>query len=428
MPRRKYLDEAAPPDMTYNSVRPIMQNIQVKKKDTPARREQEARRYKQIREHQRVTPVNQRQASIGPYREKTAMDKAGGRLYAEANKMANDAKAREEVGVVLDALVKPLLPSTYVDMISAYKNGNVNDVSSLLASPYLNNTWSRQNPGKALAVDVLAPLSIRKAATIGNNIRHRNLFSYEYLEPFGYNNPLTRYKPVVSHILKDSKPPTKKLMENERDWETIMTNPIIKDRLKKDHRLKQKVFRDIAFRKYLGLPEPAPLYLPNNDGSFRYNLDFLRQFYENGELVAPTHKKMLTPISGEAKPLKGFSSVDTFTGNGGNVSVDVLPNNIHRLYDVWDINPLDDFSFGKFGEYLKGFDKIPVPVRNVLDKTVTPMIRKLNGRVLLGGKKDFVTKMDYPVKLVENTGLLKEFYPEFNYVDFSRIAKDGTIK
>ena len=166
MPRRRYLDKAAPADATYNSIRPVYRNIQVKKKDTPQRRENEAAKARARAEQARVTPANPRQASIGPYREKTAIDKAGGRLYAAAEQRAKDAQDREAAGVVLNALFKPIMPSTYVDMYDAYKRGEVNNVSDALAAPYVTGSWSQRNPGKALATDIVAPFALSKAGKL----------------------------------------------------------------------------------------------------------------------------------------------------------------------------------------------------------------------------------------------------------------------
>lgn len=164
MPRRRYLDKAAPADATYNSIRPVYRNIQVKKKDTPQRRENEAAKARARAEQARVTPANPRQASIGPYREKTAIDKAGGRLYAAAEQRRKDAEDREAAGVALNSLFKPILPSTYIDMAAAIKNGQVNNVTDALAAPYLTNSWSMRNPGKALVADILMPIAARDIA------------------------------------------------------------------------------------------------------------------------------------------------------------------------------------------------------------------------------------------------------------------------
>lgn len=188
MSRRRYLDEATPSDNTYNSIRPVARQIQVKRKDTPARRQKEQRKAEIRRQQARVTPENPRQASIGPYRQKTAIDKAGGRLYAAAEQKEKDAQDREAAGVVLNALFKPIMPSTYIDMYDAYKQGEVNNVTDALAAPYVTGSWSQRNPGKALATDIVAPFALSKAGKLarfaGNDIANswRNM-RYQLAHP-----------------------------------------------------------------------------------------------------------------------------------------------------------------------------------------------------------------------------------------------------
>ena len=166
-PRRKrYLDNVAPADNTANVVRPINRMIQVKQQDTLARREKETREYQARQERVKYTPANPRQASIGPYREKTNLDKQGGRLYAEAEQRRKDAEDREAAGVVLNSLFKPILPSTYVDMAAAIKNGQVNSLTDALAAPYLSDSWSMRNPGKAILTDVASPLFIKGVTSL----------------------------------------------------------------------------------------------------------------------------------------------------------------------------------------------------------------------------------------------------------------------
>lgn len=159
MPRRRFLDEAAPSDMTYNSIRPIQRVIDVKRKDTPARREKEAREYKARQEKAKFTPANPRQQSVGPYRQKTAIDKAGGKLYAEAADRVKQQERAAQAGEVLGAILAPAMPSSYLSMLDAYKRGEVNSVSDVLAAPYLNDSWAKRNPGKALLTDILTPIA-----------------------------------------------------------------------------------------------------------------------------------------------------------------------------------------------------------------------------------------------------------------------------
>ena len=367
-PRRKrYLDNTAPADNTANVVRPVNRMIQVKQQDTPARREKETREYKARQERAKYTPANPRQASIGPYREKTALDKQGGRLYAEAEQRRKDVEDREAAGVVLNSLFKPILPSTYVDMAAAIKNGQVNNVTDALAAPYLTDSWSQRNPGKALATDIIAPVAIGKAGIIGRNIANRNLFTYAYLEPYGYDNPFTRGKRIVSHILSDNKLPN--------------INPAsLHDPRYRAMRTITGGYRDEAFRKYLGLPEQTPLYVSNGDGTFSYNLKYLSK----------GAKHVAVPEAG----VDGIAG-DLFTGNGGNISIKFDDaNKIAHIEDVWDINPFSRMS------------KIDVdqPIRNTIDKVykgLYPALYKVGtkrGRIgykYLGGKQ--LNRLRYPI-------------------------------
>lgn len=174
MPRRRYLDNAAPADATYNSIRPVYRSIQLKKKDTPQRRENEAAKARARAELARVTLANPRQASIGLYREKTAIDKAGGRLYEAGERMEQAERNKEEAVMALEGLFKPIMPSSYIDIVAAIKNGQANNVVDVLAAPYITGSWSQRNPGKALAVDILAPFALNKvnklARFAGSNI------------------------------------------------------------------------------------------------------------------------------------------------------------------------------------------------------------------------------------------------------------------
>ena len=183
--RKRYLDNAAPADNTANVVSPVNRMIQVKQQDTPARREKETREYKARQEIAKITPANPRQASIGPYRKKTALDKAGGRLYAAAEQRRKDEEDREAAGVVLNSLFKPILPSTYVDMAAAIKNGQVNNLTDALAAPYLNDSWSMRNPGKALVTDVATPF-----------IAAKTLSKFKSGSPCPIKTTLVTFKPV----------------------------------------------------------------------------------------------------------------------------------------------------------------------------------------------------------------------------------------
>ena len=449
--RKRYLDNAAPADNTarigYNPI------IRVKQKDTPARRREEQRKA-EVQKEQGRFPANPRQASIGPYRQKTALDKAGGRLYAAAEQRRKDAEDREAAGVVLNALVKPVMPSTGLDIYDAYKRGEVNNISDALAAPYVTGSWSQRNPGKALVADIVGPAAIGKAGIIGRNIANRNLFTYAYLEPYGYDNPFTRGKRIVSHILSDNNLP-------------IINPASLHDPRYRAMRTITGGYRDEAFRKYLGLPERTPLYVPNGDGTFSYNLKYLSK----------GAKHVAVPEAG-ADGIAG----DLFTGNGGNINIVFDDaNKIAHIEDVWDINPFSRMSKidvdqsirnaidkvykglypalykvgtkrGRIGyKYLGGkqLNRLRNPIINdpisrgsriinkTLNKIVSP-IRNFDASTILGGKnftlrqdipyvqmpyEDF---MDIPIDAI-NLGEFAQQLSNGKIVDFSRINSRGVI-
>lgn len=161
--RKRYLDNAAPADNTANVVRPVNRMIQVKQQDTPARREEENRKTAARREAAKWTPANPRQASIGPYREKTALDKQGGRLYAAGEDRRKQEENMRNAGEVLGNLAElafaPVMGSTYVDMVDAYKRGKRGFLNIAGTRFTDKDAWSKRNPGKALIVDILTPIA-----------------------------------------------------------------------------------------------------------------------------------------------------------------------------------------------------------------------------------------------------------------------------
>lgn len=166
MPRRRYLDEATPPDNTYNSIRPVARQIQIKRKDTPKRRAEETKKYQD--------KVEQGKRIMSTFNRTPAGRRAANRDYAIKSQQQKQQAAKEEAAAVVGSLFRPLMPSTYVDMAAAIKNGQVNNLTDVLAAPYLTNSWSMRNPGKALVTDVVAPFALSKASRLarfaGNDI------------------------------------------------------------------------------------------------------------------------------------------------------------------------------------------------------------------------------------------------------------------
>lgn len=156
--RKRYLDNATPADNTANVVRPVNRMIQVKQQDTPARRDKETREYQ--------AKVERGQRIMSTFARTPAGRRASNKAYAIESQKAKQEAAKEEAAAVIGSLFKPLMPSTYVDMAVAVKNGQVNDVTDALASPYLSDSWSMRNPGKALVTDIVAPFAVGKGVQL----------------------------------------------------------------------------------------------------------------------------------------------------------------------------------------------------------------------------------------------------------------------
>jgi len=156
--RKRYLDNTAPADNTANVVRPVNRMIQVKRQDTPARREKETREYQ--------AKVERGQRIMNTFARTPAGRRAANRAYAIESQKAKQEAAKEEAAAVVGSLFKPIMSSTYVDMAAAIKNGQVNNLTDVLAAPYLSDSWSMRNPGKALGVDIVAPFALSKGTQL----------------------------------------------------------------------------------------------------------------------------------------------------------------------------------------------------------------------------------------------------------------------
>lgn len=157
-------------DVIHNTAEPTRKKIAQKQVDTPAKREKETREYKTRQERAKYTPANPRQASIGPYREKTALDKQAGRLYAAGEEKQKQEENMRNAGIILgnyaDLVLSPLMGSTYVDMVDAYQRGKRGfwDVAGARFTD--KDAWSKRNPGKALVTDIVTPSVLVGASKI----------------------------------------------------------------------------------------------------------------------------------------------------------------------------------------------------------------------------------------------------------------------
>jgi len=105
------------------------------------------------------------------------------------------------------------MPSTYVDMIAAIKNGQVNDFTDALAAPYLNNSWSMRNPGKALVLDITTPFIVGKGTQLLNKST-KGLKLSKTLNEELYNSKSTLRTPEFSYEISSERVPYTKYSIN----------------------------------------------------------------------------------------------------------------------------------------------------------------------------------------------------------------------
>ena len=205
------------------------------------------------------------------------------------------------------------------------------------ASDYLskkvNNKTVAQNIASALdinedAAEFLNPIrniGAVKGSIIGNNIKNRNKFFYMYNPPVGYTSPLQRLKYVGGKILSENK------VSNTNEYPFWY-----EARYKPGQKGAPLRYRDAAYREYLGLGQREPIYIKNADGTYSYNVPYLKQVNNIVDF-----------------PLRPEESVDWVTSNGGNLSANSKiidlgygissDSNkrfaIHQMKDVWDLHP-----------------------------------------------------------------------------------------
>lgn len=247
----------------------------------------------------------------------------------------------------------PMRFSTYMDR---WINGNEGIVSSNFEQnhPYQSALYNG-------VFDILSAGGSIKGPKVAHNIKNRNQFFYRDLVPFGYENPFERGKKILKGILTEDKI---NLPDDYRpEWMDYINNNLLKNGssytgnvpqdlravaflyggenvpgymnyVRKMSQLENR-FRDAAYRKYLGLAEREPIYVPNKDGSFSYNLPYIEKVYsEYGLKPSTVHLN---------------ENVDWLTGNGGGVNSNILSFGrgistdsgktfkMQRMKDLWDI-------------------------------------------------------------------------------------------
>lgn len=317
------------------------------------------------------------------------------------------AKTAPTIGdLVMGGIGKPMnliSPTHWVGAIRDWDSskgwGNIwEDNSGLLTKEY-----AEKHPWQALIANGIGDAIIggginttfkgaKNAIRIGKNIKNRNLFSYKYIDPAGYDNIVERMKPWVKGILKD--PSFKK-----GEIPIPIRNPKAQVNSTRTFNNNKhfETFRDEAFRKYLQLPSVEDLYLSNGDGTWRYNKEAVERIMKrNGEL-----RNTLEPLDAATgllpNELMPYEAADFITSNGGNLTIipkyrknvnKYITEHVDELYDPWDINPYSNHQHIIDDSFSKAIADI---LRKQADKIYTKYYDKLYknkfGYNYLGGKQ-----------------------------------------
>ena len=359
----KYVNNIIQQDNTYNVVKPTYKNIEIKKKDTPHKRENEAAKARTRAKLAKVTPANPRQVSIGPYREKTIVDKTSGRLYAAADQRIKDAQDREAAGIVLNALVRPIMPSTGLDIYDAYKRGEVNNVSDALAAPYLTNSWSMRNPGRALATDIVAPFALSKGTQVAK-FAGRNIANSWRDMRYALAHPEGQTYGIVPNKIINVRPITNKNYKTASDveWDAAYNQAINSGNKKEVQRL-----RDLHFRA------KAENYVADGSGSPKR----LYRGYGRGEdiEVSPIMKGRDGVWIAEEKEYAG-----NYTKLNDLVQERDAQGNIIYDHDDWPINEWFEYGNPDYSKvrsyYAKGTveSMLPKRLKHGYERSIYPQI------------------------------------------------------
>lgn len=259
-----------------------------------------------------------------------------------------------------------LSPSQYVGMLQGkgLPGSKTNDgFGSSKQDQYLNEMFDLLTSKVPIAKATLK--TSRWGYGVGRNIKHRNEHAYATISPFGYDNPSTRFKAYAKSILSGE--PVYDHLGKPKTFDQQVKSYLGPSYGNNNARtVVANIARDEAWRKYLRLPSlleskgQQPVYIPNDNGTFRYNMNHLIHIANknNGELIPylkdSSEGRVHDWITGAGG---GVNQVLTELGPG--VGADAL-NRYGKgiMRDTWDLHPFKDSTSGE-SKFIKQYkDKV----------------------------------------------------------------------
>lgn len=249
---------------------------------------------------------------------------------------------------------------------------------------FKESPWSENNPGVTgnpyldMIADGLALPTIAKTGKWGHgvvrNIKHRNRHAYVTIDPVGYNNPVDRFKAYAKSILSGEDVDIDAINPVDRSGTPMYVASSFEGG--KNKRFMTQIARDEAWRKYLQLPSRTDIYLPNGDGTYRYNIPKISELAGGKFKPHPTNKI----VNGVPVDV-----MDKVTGAGGGLTKsevyetqapyknaqgthDIIGK--HVIEDDWDLHP-----FSRAEDQV--IDKLQSLVNKTADKTYQKLYDKL---------------------------------------------------
>lgn len=253
-----------------------------------------------------------------------------------------------------------------------------------LKTGFKESPWSENNPGLTgnpyldMIADGFAMPTIAKTGKwgkgVGYNIKHRNKHAYVTIDPVGYNDPVSRFKEYASSILSGEDVDINFVNPSDRQGTPMYVVNSFKGGNNK--RLMTQIARDEAWRKYLQLPSRTDIYLPNGDGTYRYNIPKISEL-AGGEFKPYPANKIVDGVP--------VNVMDKVTGAGGGLTKSEVYEtqapyrNAQGIYDIigkhvieddWDLHP-----FSRAEDQVIG--KLQSLVNKTADKTYKGLYDKL---------------------------------------------------
>ena len=254
-----------------------------------------------------------------------------------------------------------------------------------------------QHPFLAEGINLMIDGPILKYTNfVGNNFANRNRYFFDEIRPQSYSfEHVKNGIKAISRMFYEAPPKFNVKFDKAG---RMLDNSIHPKWYTRNEHGKERInpWREQAWAKYLKIPESEVqnvLYLPNKDGSFRYNPEYISETYFRNNITKDYH---IDPNTWDNKP---WVSRDYLTTNGGNVGMKIYGETPDQfgveMFDRWDLQPgsalwsilfKNKIPTPKFvrnweaGKFLKG-EPFDMRTRFVVDKEGMKNINYYDGKI-----------------------------------------------